>query len=221
MDQDAFSDRFYYKGLQSALQSRSDLYLGFEEMDVDEEHRAEFPCPFCMEDFDIDGLCCHINEEHPIESRNGVCPVCTTRVGMDMVRHITMQHGHFFKTQRKRRLRRGSGGPYSTLSLLKKELREGHLQSLLAGSCVVSSSNTTPDPLLSSFMYNLPLADASKNVHPLSLDGGSSVSQSSNKKVMESIEQPSCLSEEDHKEKAQRSEFVQQLVLSTFLDDIL
>eukprot|EP00268_Persea_americana_P001199 TRINITY_DN103642_c2_g1_i1.p1 TRINITY_DN103642_c2_g1~~TRINITY_DN103642_c2_g1_i1.p1 ORF type:complete len:218 (+),score=34.04 TRINITY_DN103642_c2_g1_i1:409-1062(+) len=217
MDQDALSDRFYYKGLQS----RSDLYLGFEEMDVDEEHRAEFPCPFCTEDFDIVGLCCHIDEEHPTESKNGVCPVCATRVGMDMVGHITMQHGHFFKIQRKRRLRRASGGPYSTLSLLKKELREGHLQSLLGGSCVVSSSNTTPDPLLSSFMYNMPLADASKNVHPHSSDGGNSVSQSSNKKVMESIEPPSCLSEEDHKEKAQRSEFVQQLVLSTFLDDIL
>lgn len=93
-----------------------------------------------------------------------------------------------YHIQRKRRLRRGSGGPYSTLSLLKKELREGHLQSLLAGSCVVSSSNTTPDPLLSSFMYNMPLADASKNVHPHSLDGGSSVSQSSNKKGIERYE---------------------------------
>lgn len=51
----------------------ADLYLGFEEMDVDEEHRAEFPCPFCTEDFDIVGLCCHIDEEHPIESTNGVC----------------------------------------------------------------------------------------------------------------------------------------------------
>lgn len=37
-------------------------------------------------------------------------------------------------------------------------------------------------------MYNMPLADASKNVHPHSSDGGNSVSQSSNKKVMERYE---------------------------------
>lgn len=90
--------------------------------------------------------------------------------------------------QRRRKLRRGSVGSSSALSLLKKELREGHLQSLLGGSYVVSSSNTAPDPLLSSFMYNLPPADASKNAYPHSSDEGSSVSQSSNKKVMERYE---------------------------------
>lgn len=26
-----------------------------------------------------------------------VCPVCAKRVGMDIVSHITMQHGSFFK----------------------------------------------------------------------------------------------------------------------------
>lgn len=42
-------------------------------MDGDDECRAEFPCPFCTEDFDIVGLCCHIDEEHPVDGRNGVC----------------------------------------------------------------------------------------------------------------------------------------------------
>ncbi|KAF5206997.1 Dehydration-induced [Thalictrum thalictroides] len=82
---------------QSALQSRSDLYLGFEEIDADDEHRVEFPCPFCTEDFDIIGLCCHIDDEHPVEAKNGICPVCGMTVGMDMVGHIAMQHGQFFK----------------------------------------------------------------------------------------------------------------------------
>ncbi|KAI8566012.1 hypothetical protein RHMOL_Rhmol02G0006100 [Rhododendron molle] len=60
--------------------------------------------------------------------------------------------------QRKRRFRKI--GSNSTLSILRKELREGNLQSLLGGSQhLVSSSNTKPDPLLSSFMCNLPVVE--------------------------------------------------------------
>lgn len=51
----------------------ADLYLGFEEFEGGEDDpRAEFPCPFCSEDFDIVGLCCHIDDEHPVEAKNGV-----------------------------------------------------------------------------------------------------------------------------------------------------
>ncbi|XP_043711516.1 protein DEHYDRATION-INDUCED 19 homolog 3-like isoform X2 [Telopea speciosissima] len=174
------------KRYQAALQSRSDLYMGFEEIDGDEDTRAEFPCPFCSEDFDIVGLCYHIDDEHPLEAKNGVCPVCAMRVGMDMVGHITMQHGHLFKMQRKRRFRKG--GSHSTLSLLRKELREGNLQSLLGGSSrVVSSSNTAPDPLLSSFIYNLPIADESESVQPLSSAEASSTKKSSEETVVERV----------------------------------
>jgi hypothetical protein len=28
-----------------------------------------------------------------VEAKNGVCPVCEMRVGVDMVAHITLQHG--------------------------------------------------------------------------------------------------------------------------------
>ncbi|XP_077218515.1 protein DEHYDRATION-INDUCED 19 homolog 2-like [Tasmannia lanceolata] len=205
---------------QSALQSLADLYLGFEEIDGEDESRTEFPCPFCSEDFDIVGLCCHIDEEHPIEAKNGECPVCATRVGMDMVAHITMQHGQFFKMQRRRRFRKGSIGSHSTRSLLRKELREGHLQSFLKGSSrVAASSNTEPDPLLSSFIYNLPVADASKSILPDSLDEGSLIKKSSSEKVVGSAG-PS-LSEKEQKEKAQRCHFVQELLLSTILNDTL
>ena len=38
----------------------------------EEELRPEFLCPFCAEDFDIVGLCCHIDEEHAVEAKNGV-----------------------------------------------------------------------------------------------------------------------------------------------------
>lgn len=51
-----------------------DLFLGggYEEIDGDEDFKAQFLCPFCAEDFDIVGLCCHIDEEHPVEAKNGV-----------------------------------------------------------------------------------------------------------------------------------------------------
>nr|POF10095.1 protein dehydration-induced 19 like 3 [Quercus suber] len=75
----------------------ADMFMGFEEIDGDDDIREEFPCPFCSEYFDIVGLCCHIDEEHPVEAKNGVCPVCAMRVGVDMVAHITLQHGNIFK----------------------------------------------------------------------------------------------------------------------------
>ncbi|KAJ8619460.1 hypothetical protein MRB53_027989 [Persea americana] len=215
---DSWSEFIASKRLQSALQSRSELYFGFEEIDGEDDYGEEFPCPFCSEDFDIVGLCCHIEEEHWDESKNGICPVCETRVGMDMVVHITMQHSYLFKMQRQRRLRKGSAGSHSTLSLLRKELEEEHLQSLFGSSRVVSS-NAAPDTLLSSFMHSFPLADPQKNVEPHPLDEGNLAGKSLKKKAAESIE-PS-LSDKDQKEKAQRCEFVQQVLVSTFLDDIL
>ncbi|KAL0376394.1 UNVERIFIED_CONTAM: protein dehydration-induced [Sesamum calycinum] len=60
-----------------------DVFHG-EEYEGEEEQRPEFLCPFCAEDFDIVGLCCHIDEEHAIEAKNGVCPVCAKRVGADL-----------------------------------------------------------------------------------------------------------------------------------------
>ncbi|GFZ09069.1 drought-responsive family protein [Actinidia rufa] len=113
--------------------SRSDR----EDIDGEDESRPEFLCPFCAEDFDVVGLCCHIDEEHAIEAKNG----------------------------RKRRFRKY--GSNSTLSMLKKELREGNLQSLFGGSQrLVSSSNTDPDPLLSSFMSNLRVVDELVGIKP-------------------------------------------------------
>jgi len=50
------------------------LYLGggYEDLEGEDDLKAEFICPFCAEDFDIVGLCCHIDEEHPVEAKNGV-----------------------------------------------------------------------------------------------------------------------------------------------------
>ena len=46
--------------------------MGLEEIDGDDDIREEFPCPFCSDYFDIVGLCCHIDDEHPTEAKNGV-----------------------------------------------------------------------------------------------------------------------------------------------------
>ncbi|KAF5737029.1 drought-responsive family protein [Tripterygium wilfordii] len=201
-------------------QSRSDLfYEGHDEIQGDEDSRPEFLCPFCAEDFDIVGLCCHIDEDHPVEAKNGVCPVCAKRVGMDLVGHITVQHGSYFKVQRKRRLRKG--GSNSTFSMLRKELREGNLQSLLGGSSyIISSSNTEPDPLLSSFIFNPPV-DEPVIVEPLSSYEASSVQETSEEEFLDRKVQALPLSDKDQEERARKSEFVQGLLLSTMLDDIL
>lgn len=51
----------------------AEMLMGFEEIDmVDDDIREEFPCPFCSEYYDIVGLCFHIDDEHPLEAKNGV-----------------------------------------------------------------------------------------------------------------------------------------------------
>ncbi|KAK7337709.1 hypothetical protein VNO77_18294 [Canavalia gladiata] len=120
--------------------------------------------------------------------------------------------------QRKRKSRKG--GSYSTLSLLRKELREGNLQSLFGGSsCIVSSSNAAPDPLLSSFI--LPVADEFSSSQPHFISETRQSKKSTEETVSKKIVETSTLSVEDKEEKAKRCEFVQGLLLSTILDDNL
>ncbi|PKA47942.1 Protein dehydration-induced 19 like 2 [Apostasia shenzhenica] len=218
MEADSWSRLFSTtsKRHQSSQQSRYDLYLGFEEIDGGEdESRTEFSCPFCAEDFDIFALCCHIDDEHPLEAKNGICPICATRVGMDLIGHITMQHGNFFKMQRRRRFRRGSSGTQSTLSLLRKELRDGNLQALIGGaSHSVAPPSATPDPLLSSLIYTLPMADSSKALQSDSFDEGGLPSKTSEETL---VERP-CLSYKEQEERTRRSEFIQGLVFSTIFE---
>lgn len=89
----------------------------------------------------------------------------------------------------RRRSRKGSAGSHSTLSLLRKELREGHIQSLLGGSSYVhSASNTAPDPLLTSFIYSFPMADASKRAQPQTSEKGNLVKEGSDERQRERYE---------------------------------
>ncbi|KAJ3676097.1 hypothetical protein LUZ60_003509 [Juncus effusus] len=227
MDSDSWSR--LSSGASRRLQSRYDLYLGFEEADGGDDDASrmggvEYNCPFCGEDFDFVGFCCHVDDEHAVEAKNGICPICAGRVGMDLVGHLTIQHVNYFKMQRKRKHRNSNkSNSNSLLSLLRKDLREGNstLQSLLNGSVNGSANGSAPDPFISSLIYNLPVSGLSKEETESELD---LKSESSNeKKPSERAEtaSPSLshLSEKDQKERAQKSEFVQGLVLSTLFDD--
>lgn len=53
----------------------SDLFLGGNddaEPGGGDDLRAEYLCPFCAEDYDVVSLCCHIDEEHPLQANTGV-----------------------------------------------------------------------------------------------------------------------------------------------------
>ncbi|KAL2468643.1 Protein DEHYDRATION-INDUCED 19-like protein 3 [Forsythia ovata] len=120
--------------------------------------------------------------------------------------------------QRKRKSHKA--GSHSKLSLLRRELREGKLQSLFGGSSrVVSSSNAAPDPLLSSFI--LPMVDDFGSVATHSSTELVSVKKSATTNISERNRREPPLSTEDQEEKAKRCEFVQGLLLSTILDDNL
>lgn len=69
---DGFLIRVYFVAGMKWDSFDADMLMGFEEIDMDDDVREEYPCPFCSDYFDIVGLCCHIDDEHPIEAKNGV-----------------------------------------------------------------------------------------------------------------------------------------------------
>uniref|UniRef100_A0A5B6YVU8 Uncharacterized protein n=1 Tax=Davidia involucrata TaxID=16924 RepID=A0A5B6YVU8_DAVIN len=217
-----------YHGLNFGLSTSSehitleppyDDHIDVEDIEEDDDLKSELVCPFCSEDFDLVGLCCHIDDEHP-EAKTGVCPICAAKVGMTMAGHIIMKHEYILKTLHKKKLRTGES--HSTLFLLRKELEDEHLQSLLEGSShVVSSSNMAPDPLLSSFIYNPSTADEPEIMHPSSSTEASLAEESSDENMLERKIQPSPLSHKDQEEKTQRCVFVRGILFSTILDDNL
>lgn len=200
--------------------SRSGLYNeGEDDMDNEDELRHEFLCPFCAEEYDMVGLCCHIDDEHSVEAKNGVCPVCAKRVGIDLVGHIIMQHGSLLKVHRKRILRKGGSNLKYFIS--RKELQDESLQSFLGGSQSLASSNAEPDPLLSSFISNLSTVNEPlKEKENYSVEASSEEELSMPEALQRNV-QESPLSAEDQEKRAKRSEFVQGLLFSTFMTDNL
>ncbi|RDY09591.1 Protein DEHYDRATION-INDUCED 19-like 5 [Mucuna pruriens] len=200
------------RSYRSKLKSHfAELFIDFDEENGDDDLRTAYPCPFCAEDFDLLELCCHIDLDHPIEAQSGICPVCTMWVGTNMVDHIAAQHGNL---QLKSKCYKHES--YPALSFSRKGEQDGHWHSFSAGlSPVMSTSKTACDPLLS-FLYGASADNGSKYMQP---DSSSEVSIEvhSNDEVLERDTQPS-LSDKDQLEKAQRSKFVQGLLMSAIFD---
>ncbi|KAH7286539.1 hypothetical protein KP509_32G011600 [Ceratopteris richardii] len=188
--------------------------------------RPEFSCPYCYEDFDITALCNHLEDEHMFESRGVVCPVCAAKIPKDIVGHLTVQHGHLFKIQRRRRFRRSAVPAGSTLAFLGKdykEYREAQLQAILGGGAFRGSGNSASgnaaDSLLSALAYSFPTIDTDDVPkqqacvkESLSKSVGSSAKSSKPR-----VEVPLSAEEREQKLKqaTSRASFVQQIVLST------
>ncbi|GAB4831154.1 hypothetical protein Ancab_005161 [Ancistrocladus abbreviatus] len=201
--------------------------LNMDEFAVEEEVRPNISCPYCHEDFDIASLCTHLEEEHSSESKATVCPICSARVLGDMLSHITLQHGHLFKLQRCRRLRRVAIPSSQALSLLGRDLREAHLQVLLGGSGfrsnTTTAANTVTDPFLSSLVLNIVGSEPDE----FSKSMGSSTEDSSTKNATSArLWKPSfdsSLSSEERERRIRQATgkagFVQDLLLCTLLED--
>lgn len=233
MDSDFWTSRIAAAKRQYAIQHQNQSSqpdrLGIDDFDVDDEFQPYFSCPYCYEDFDIASLCSHLEDEHTSETRVTICPVCSVKVASDMLSHITLQHGHMFKLQRRRRLRKVAVPSSQAMSLLGRDLREAHLQVLLGGSNAShrsnssSVSNAATDPFLSSLIMNFPASEVEGN----SKSGVPSAKESSAKNltpahIWKSSFDPSLSTEEREKRMRQatgRSGFVQDMFLSTLLGD--
>ncbi|KAL2485751.1 Protein DEHYDRATION-INDUCED [Abeliophyllum distichum] len=206
-------DRFC-KDLETALSSYSkqniDMFYDEEEMEGDyedddlnddDDRTDELACLFCFEDFDVLGLCCHIDSEHRMEVKQGICPVCITTVGINMVSH-----------------KHRSAQSRSAISMLRKELQEKHLHCLNESSFVDSSSEVAADSMLLSFVHNSKPANKPESIQAASSTEASLSGKSSDDNSLERIE-PSP-STDSGQEKFRRYEFLQGLLLSTILDDV-
>ncbi|KAL4339624.1 hypothetical protein GQ457_08G009500 [Hibiscus cannabinus] len=197
------------------------MFMGFEELDGEDDAGEEFTCPFCSEHFHIVGLCCHIDDEHPVEAKNGRFACYGPKfqilslVTNSLLVYINVSYDGY--VQRKRKSHKA--GSHLTLSLPRKELREGNLQALLGGSCIMSSSNSAPDPLSSSFV--LPMVGDFVSVQPHFFRETITTEDSSDVNKSERIVQSTPLSAKDQEEKAERCKFIQGLLLSSIIDDIL
>ncbi|KAL9285427.1 Protein DEHYDRATION-INDUCED 19 5 [Arabidopsis thaliana] len=177
--------------LEELAQYQSGSCIEFED---DDEMAVDYPCPFCSDDYDLVELCHHIDEEHQLDANNGICPVCSRRVKMHMVDHITTQHRDVFK-----RLYKDES--YSAFSPGTRK----YLQSLIDEPLSTNhTSKSVLDPLLS-FIYNLPSPKKSKLVLP---DSSSEASMEDKSLMRDSTEKdwksPSPLSDTELLEKAKK-----------------
>lgn len=225
------ADRFYeYLEFEQSSYSRNsidDYDEEEEEMGGDygeeegndfesDEKSEELACPFCSEDFDVLGLCCHIDADHRMEVKPGICPFCTIRVRINMASHVITQHENVLKALciKKHRNTRSR----STIFQLRKDLQEKHLCSIKESPCVESSSNAAADSKLLSFVNNPSHAHKHQTNEATSSIKASLSVENSKDDSLDRI-QPT-LSTDWNNGRASRCEFLQGLVFSTILDDL-
>ncbi|XP_074335208.1 protein DEHYDRATION-INDUCED 19 homolog 4-like isoform X2 [Apium graveolens] len=183
--------------LSSSSSSHMDRLNMDDFVDVEEEGRPDFPCPYCYDEYDLASLCLHLKDDHPSESR----------------------------VTRRRRLSRVAVTDSQTLSLLGRDLREAHLQVLLGGgayrSSTVAPSAAATDPLLSSLIMNYPTSEAeeiTKAVTSCTEDSSTKITGSQH--LWKSSFDPSLSIEERQKrisQDARKAMFMQDLVVSALL----
>lgn len=234
MDSDFWTSRLAAAKRQFNLQHHHHLHgssqldrLNFDDFEVEDDVRPDIPCPYCYQDLDIASLCNHLEDEHSSESRATICPICSIKVARDMLNHITLEHGHLFKLQRRRRLRRVAIPNSQALSLLGRDLREAHLQVLLGGGGFRSNNTYTTgsamDPFLSSLVLNFPSSETDEISKSMtsSVEDTTVKNTSSTRYWKPSFD--SSLSIEEREKKIRqavgRAGFVQDLLLCTLLED--
>ncbi|PIM97772.1 hypothetical protein CDL12_29751 [Handroanthus impetiginosus] len=176
----------------------------------------ELACPFCSEDFDVLGLCCHIDADHRMEVKPGICPVCAAKVRINMASHVITQHENVLKALCNKNQR--SARSRSAIFLLRKEMQEKHLCAIKESPSVESSSSGAADSMLLSFVNNPQPAYRPRTDEAASLTEAGLSAERSNGDSSERI-QPT-LSTDWNNKMARRCEFLQELVLSTIFDDL-
>ncbi|XP_073283928.1 protein DEHYDRATION-INDUCED 19 homolog 3-like [Primulina huaijiensis] len=215
-----YGDSFYSNRCMDDYNEEGEETEGeYEDEEVNDaengEKSDELACPFCIEDFDVLGLCCHIDADHRVEVKPGICPFCATRVGINMASHVITQHESILKALCNKKQR--SSRSRSTILLFRKELQERHLRSIKESSLVDSSSEAAADSVILSFVNSPQPAYRPRTIESASSTEASSRRQSSNVDSLERIQ--STLSTGRRNEMA-RSEFLQELMLSTIFDDL-
>lgn len=229
MDEEIWSDCIKHQQANQ-LVADTDRLMPLEGLEEeDEEIRQDLSCPFCYKDFDADTLCRHLQDEHCFQAnRKQVCPICTARIEKDMLRHITLQHGYMLKSHR--RTSHSEGIPSNRkLSFLGKDPHERVHRSShkrTSNGAGFNSSSATLDPLLSSFVYSMPICEAKKqreqslSSKEILAKNCTSIS-SSGVQVITSAESSVTLQDLDQTtdELSGQIDFVQHLVLSIILGD--
>ncbi|XP_024524924.1 protein DEHYDRATION-INDUCED 19 [Selaginella moellendorffii] len=181
--------------LLQASQSLLDRQLNTEDLEVDEDLRTDFACPYCEEEFDITSLCLHLEIEHCFDGKLTMCPVCAARVG-DVIGHINSDHAHL----KRRRLRKPKDIAGNLQALLGAQGRasDSFLLSLVSGF-----PTSEPEVLKSGLPFSVAnLSPDEETVEEFTTSSGSPSLSSEEKK-------------ERTKEASSRALFAQHLVLST------